>query len=221
MNPYETLGIPPSASLAQIKSAYRRRAMDTHPDRGNDGAEFALVARAYAVLSDPEMRRRYDETGSIDDEAVHSVHQRMVSALAAIFEGVMKGVAQAGVPIAQVDWIEQMRINVEQSLAKNRGALEAQRRALVDTKVLMQRITRKTDGQNLFADVLRSRLREIEPALRETDLTVRALERLSDELKHYKSEVEIVQAMQVMRWGAGACGQSPSSGSGQMFVWPT
>ncbi len=63
---YETLGVDRKATKETIKAAYRKRAMDTHPDRGGSEDEFALVSKAYRVLSDPSMRGRYDKGEPVD-----------------------------------------------------------------------------------------------------------------------------------------------------------
>ena len=60
---YETLGVSKSADEKQIKSAYRKLAMKTHPDQGGSKEEFAAVSEAYAVLSSPEKRQAYDQFG--------------------------------------------------------------------------------------------------------------------------------------------------------------
>jgi molecular chaperone DnaJ len=63
---YETLGVPRDASSADIKRAFRRLAMQFHPDRNKEpGAEdrFKQVNAAYEILSDPEKRARYDRLG--------------------------------------------------------------------------------------------------------------------------------------------------------------
>lgn len=64
---YEVLSLERAATLQQVKSAYRKLAVRYHPDRnpGDGGAEekFKEAAEAYAVLSDPDKRRRYDRFG--------------------------------------------------------------------------------------------------------------------------------------------------------------
>lgn len=64
---YEVLGVGRGATQQEIKSAYRKRAVKYHPDRntGDKEAEerFKEAAEAYAVLSDPEKRARYDRFG--------------------------------------------------------------------------------------------------------------------------------------------------------------
>ena len=64
---YEILNVSRSASEPELKSAYRRLAVQHHPDK-NPGApeaedKFKEAAEAYAVLSDPEQRQRYDRFG--------------------------------------------------------------------------------------------------------------------------------------------------------------
>lgn len=53
MNPYQVLGVAPGASPEELRRAWRRRALETHPDHGGDGASFSLVHRAYATVSTP------------------------------------------------------------------------------------------------------------------------------------------------------------------------
>lgn len=61
---YELLGADPAASQDQLKAAYRRRARQLHPDLNRNqeaGGEMRRLNQAWAILSDPDARRHYDE----------------------------------------------------------------------------------------------------------------------------------------------------------------
>ncbi|KAF9555910.1 DnaJ sub C member 21, partial [Lunasporangiospora selenospora] len=62
---YVVLGVEKNASETDIKKAYRRKALEWHPDKNHHRVEestkqFALIAEAYEVLSDPQERAWYD-----------------------------------------------------------------------------------------------------------------------------------------------------------------
>ena len=64
---YEVLGVSKDADEATLKKAYRQVAKKYHPDMNPGDAEaekkFKEASEAYAVLSDPEKRRQYDQFG--------------------------------------------------------------------------------------------------------------------------------------------------------------
>ena len=64
---YEILGVGKSATSAEIKKAYRKKAIEYHPDKnpGDKEAEtnFKKAAQAYEVLSDADKRKQYDQFG--------------------------------------------------------------------------------------------------------------------------------------------------------------
>ncbi|RDB24194.1 Mitochondrial protein import protein MAS5 [Hypsizygus marmoreus] len=60
---YDLLEVPPNASEADLKKAYRKKALRLHPDKGGDPELFKEVTHAYEILSDPEKREMYDMRG--------------------------------------------------------------------------------------------------------------------------------------------------------------
>ena len=77
---YEVLGVDKSASLDDIKQAYRKAALKWHPDRWVSGSDaekktaeekFKEASEAYSVLSDPDKKARYDQFGfaGVDGQA--------------------------------------------------------------------------------------------------------------------------------------------------------
>jgi molecular chaperone DnaJ len=61
---YEILGVGKEASADEIKKAFRRKAVEYHPDKqGGDEAKFKEVNEAYEVLKDQQKRQRYDQFG--------------------------------------------------------------------------------------------------------------------------------------------------------------
>jgi molecular chaperone DnaJ len=64
---YEVLEVSREANVTELKKAYRKKALELHPDRNPDNSEaeeqFKVCAEAYAVLSDPQKRQMYDRFG--------------------------------------------------------------------------------------------------------------------------------------------------------------
>jgi len=73
-NPYKTLSVPKDATLATIRSAYRKLVLSCHPDKVQDESakkvkaeQFHQVQQAYEILSDERRRQRYDEKVKLEE----------------------------------------------------------------------------------------------------------------------------------------------------------
>src|SRR5213592_2450835 len=75
---YEVLGVSREADDEEVKRAYRKLAMQYHPDRNVGDAEaelkFKEAAEAYEILRDPEKRQRYDRYGPAGLDALNVPH---------------------------------------------------------------------------------------------------------------------------------------------------
>ena len=61
---YDVLGVKKDASADELKKAFRRAAVEHHPDRGGDEAKVKELNEAYEALKDSTKRQRYDQFGS-------------------------------------------------------------------------------------------------------------------------------------------------------------
>lgn len=68
---YDLLGIPRTASKEEIKKAYKELARKCHPDKGGDPDNFKKINEAYGILSDENLRTRYDRFGKNDADPPH------------------------------------------------------------------------------------------------------------------------------------------------------
>jgi len=196
-DPYAVLGVAHSADDRAIKSAYRRRARLTHPDRGGDAEAFMVVVRAFGVLSDPEARRLFDETGQLNEDGVRSARQQVAVILADMFDAAIGSALGLGLPLDKVDFIKQMSgalqtqaSQVEEQVGKLDGEIEA-------LKALRGRIRRQDEQPNLFVERLNgqvgAKVREHAAARQRLTLFSTA----AAELANYDSEVELFSALDV------------------------
>jgi len=64
---YKTLGVEKTATAEEVKAAFRRLALEHHPDRGGNPEKFKEANEAYQVLSDAAKRSQYDRYGSVPE----------------------------------------------------------------------------------------------------------------------------------------------------------
>lgn len=80
-DPYSVLGVGKDATPAQIKKAFRKKASENHSDKnGGDDTAMAAINMAYKLLSNPEKRKRYDETGD-DGIYTHTIEEQAVNVI--------------------------------------------------------------------------------------------------------------------------------------------
>jgi molecular chaperone DnaJ len=86
-NPYNILGISPTATGDEIKKAYRALAMRHHPDRNDDPGSvrrFNAIQSAYELLSDPRKRAEYNQ--SVNNRIILDAEAEANSLWGALFE---------------------------------------------------------------------------------------------------------------------------------------
>lgn len=196
-DPYLALGIGRGADAGAIKAAYRLRVRTAHPDRGGNAEDFIAIVKAFGLLSDPELRRLFDETGIIDVESLQAFRKDVTTVLADMFDAAVQSAVSSGLPLAKVDFIKLMMAAV----AKGAGEAQADARR-VDGEIealggLAKRIHRNDERPNIFADRLTAQV----AAKTEQRATLRrrlmVFETAGVELGNYESEVELISALDV------------------------
>jgi curved DNA-binding protein CbpA len=195
-DPYSVLGLERSAAAGAIKAAYRKRARTAHPDRGGDPDDFILIVRAFDVLSDPDARRMFDETGVVDPDAAKRLREEVAVVLADMFDAAVRTAVDTGLPLDGVDFIDMMsqavRSNAEDADLQVRR-IEGEVAALDALKL---RIKRHDDRANMFAARIDEQIAskaEHRAALRRR---VHVFEIAVVELGNYESEVELISALE-------------------------
>ena len=195
-DPYALLGIARSADVAAIKSAYRVQVQTAHPDRGGDPAAFIAIVKAFDLLSDPQARRIYDETGDVDDGAVTSFRRDVAKILADMFDAAVESAVASGLDVTKVDFVRQMSVAVRTGLADAKRGLSRIEREMSALDTLRRRIHRAGDGPNLFAERLTAQIDGKADEQAAGRRRVLLLETAIVELGNYRSEVELISALE-------------------------
>jgi curved DNA-binding protein CbpA len=158
---YAELGVPRDAPEAAIRSAYRKRAKETHPDAGGTAEAFALTGTALAVLTDAERRKRYDETGNFEEGAAPDNKRANAIGIIQKFVGdlINPWVTSALDPAKdprKLDLIAEVRIKIANEIAQARHGVQVGERVVKALEELASRFSAKKPGgdfvrQNILA----------------------------------------------------------------------
>lgn len=117
-NPYEVLDVPKTASPADVKRAYRKRAKSAHPDAGGSADEFMRLQHSQLILLDPARRERFDKTGTIDPTEPDNALASAISIIVGFFNTVVRQhIASNGADPTKVDLVAEARKAFKQNVA--------------------------------------------------------------------------------------------------------
>lgn len=198
-DPYRQLGLARAATPAAIKAAYRQKVQGAHPDRGGAPDEFIAIVRAFGLLSNPQARKLYDEAGIVYDEGVRKYRRDVAAILADMFDAAVETAVATGLKLERVNFVEQMQVAVEAGLADARGGLARSDRDIDGLLGLRRRIRRDDGAENLFVTRLDAQLAARTAEHAQIRRRVLLLETAIVELGNYRSEVELISALEATR----------------------
>lgn len=177
MSYYDDLDIPPTATDADIKRAYRKKANETHPDKGGNASEFAKVAHAYEVLRDPERRQLYDATGKDNRDPIEVVVQNEL----------LKAFAQVLAADTDVEIVKSVRTGFEMaltSIAENEKKVKARKKKLTTKRGKVK----TTNAVNIVHMLIDKELAAIDAYLENLKYETKVVKECLKALKTYSEE---------------------------------
>lgn len=185
MTLYDDLGVDKSASQDAIKKAYRQLAQETHPDKnGGDNSKFLPVKSAYEVLSNPERRKRYDDTGDARDviDKESETKEFLASLLMSIIDSNN---------VVTTDIIAVARKHVQDTIASwNKNKKQAQQRIEIRRNAL-DRLVANDNG--FMKRVIENDIKTKEADKSKMDLAIEQLERALVMLESYSYQADLIK----------------------------
>ena len=182
---YQILGLPRDANAADIKAAFRRLAKDLHPDHGGDPEQFRRLVLAYDVLSDPDQRHHYDQTGEMPaDTAEKAAEDAKFRALAG---DLLVALITAGTAPQFTDFVALAENEIKHLVQQCDDQVASVTALAHRLEEARSRLHCKGDT-NILADVLGERVAKLQDSAREAALQKGRLIRLQAMLRDYVYE---------------------------------
>lgn len=185
MSHYETIGVHETATAEEIKKAYRERSKELHPD-ANDGDDkgFAKLAKAYKVLSDPEKRKKYDETG-IDTE------NNEAEQVNSIMAGLTLAFLEHAPSVKTESLTDFVKKQVKEQFGNAKSAVTKLEKEIDRAENAKNRIVRKELGHNLILSVFENKISEARTNIVRHNEAVLLFDKVLEEIESYSYLVDV------------------------------
>jgi curved DNA-binding protein CbpA len=179
---YHILGIKRVAARDEIQKAYRRKAKSLHPDTGGSVEAFGELSTAYAVLSDPDRRERYDTTGEITPLRPNNLDASAIEIIAQKLGLVI----HAEQDVTSLDIAALLDQSIRDDIAERKSGMSGLRRAVERARKLRERVKRRAkDQDNMLAKVLDWHEITAKTHIKKNEDAIRSMERALEILQDY------------------------------------
>ncbi|KKM99875.1 hypothetical protein LCGC14_1143530 [marine sediment metagenome] len=182
-NPYKDLGVEEDATDKEIKTAYRQKAKKHHPDRGGDSESIKQINRAYLILSDPDLRAKYDHGENPDTTPIEvSAAQKLSEIFAQIL---LKYLGQWNINL-----IEQCKNELDTEIS---NVKEIKTNATAIVHKLREVIVRLScnKGEDKLGMLIEYEIRRIEMEIKQGGERIKVLEYAKDVADYYEFDTDI------------------------------
>jgi curved DNA-binding protein CbpA len=159
---YDVLGITSESSPKQIKDAFRKRAKDLHPDHdGGDEEKMKELNKAYSILKNPSLRKKYDETGDADECDVNNTEPAIVRFMAELTFEMVKSP-----PASVASFLKSKLVIWERCYQQAKGATKHE---LVNLEKFKERIESVPENNTVIVDIIDDNIKAIKSRLKDID----------------------------------------------------
>lgn len=187
MNLYEIMGLEKTATLNEIKKAYRKLSKILHPDKKTgDQKKFIELQNAYDILSDEVTRKKYDETGDVGSSGVPLTAAGR-NLLLSVWEQIVELDFQVNkflkLPEAFLDKLDQMKIDIRQKRKTTEQDVE-------NYKEILKRVIYKGMGADFLKLTMEHKIESSKTMIKQYNRRIEEIECAEKLAKDYGYEAE-------------------------------
>ena len=185
-NPYEVLGVAQNSNQSEIRKAYRRKVLISHPDAGGTIEDFHILQKAYEILSNVESRRIFDETGDVISKEFTTEQIKIIEILSVCLDRVLQKVpTKTENPYHQLNELIYLEIeNQRFEIHKHRQNIE---HTIQIYENLIDRFKIKND-RNLMREAIARRISSLKNQFQNIDSKLKELDKSIDFIKKLEFE---------------------------------
>ena len=183
---YKNLGIRSDATKEQIKKAYRKKSMKTHPDQGGDAQEFDSINKAYRVLVNEDSRARYD-AGEDPEEIIKGTKNKEEKSLQILAQLFINSINQ--IDVDYNDIVGHIRESLQNSINEVAKIISAEELKKSKFEKALRRIKSKKQD-NFFKEVITNQILAIDRAINQAQTTQKDLNNAKEFLADYSYDYD-------------------------------
>jgi curved DNA-binding protein CbpA len=184
MELYELLGCKPTDTFAVIRRKFRSLSKKAHPDVGGDPEHYKKLTEAHEILTDPEKRKRYDQTGRTDKSVTK---EKIREYIQAIFNNVVNVDPPPDDPVWD-NILHKVIMGIVSARSNMKADLQLARRKLQRTRVLLKRF-KPLQEEDPVGDELRRQEDRWQSEIRRQEDSIELSQCAEEVLRGYRYEV--------------------------------
>ena len=189
MSLYNDLGVPKSATLEEIRMAYRKKAQKAHPDKGGSESEFRQLQQAYDILSDPERKARYDQTGETHQGP--TLESQALSYVAALLPKILDSVLDA----SRLPLIDKLKEAANADIARMKADKQQGERIVAKRREALKRLS-----PGILSAMIETEIGIIEAKIKSIDNQITVLNLAIKIISDHSYQSESSMGTQIMGW---------------------